>query len=111
MSFDEDDIIALSTRSTKKFKFSTSTSSLLKTVMSIFDKNENIVRNDNDIFILINKASTIVIIAQNSTIDKNEKRVVEFNAKKSTVSNEMFDSMKNKQIIAIIVSRTMCERM
>ena len=103
MFFDENDIIALSTRSTKRFKLFTFTSSFLKTVMSTFDKNENIVRNDNDIFIFINKTSTIVIIAQNSTIDKNEKRVVQLNAQKFFASNEMFDSLKNKQIIAIIV--------
>ena len=101
--FDENDIIALFTRSTKRFKFFTFTSSFLKIVMSIFDKNENIVKSDNDIFIFINKTNIIVIIVQNFTIDKNEKRVVQFNVQKFSVNNEMFDFLKNKQIIAIIV--------
>ena len=103
MFFNENDIIALFTRSTKKFKFFTFTSSFLKIVMSIFDKNENIVKSDNDIFIFINKTNIIVIIVQNFTIDKNEKRVVQFNVQKFSVNNEMFDFLKNKQIIAIIV--------
>ena len=102
VSPDGNDITALSTRSTKRLKLSTSTSSPLKTVVSASDKDEDIVRSDNDTFIPINKASTTVTIAQDSTVGKNGERVVEPNAKKSTANNEVFDPMKNKQVIATI---------
>ena len=105
VSSDENDIIALFTRSTKRLKLFTFTSSSLKIVISIFDKNEDTMKNDNDTFTLINKTNTIATIAQNSAIDKDEERVVELNVQKSTADNEMFDSMKNKQIIATIAQK------